>query len=92
MSSRSPDLQGLEQLVRDSTASTSSLVELVRQLIDSHNELLETVDAMSEALVAISAEVAALKADRLANAPDGHRPLRSLGRVVDSEAASRRTP
>jgi hypothetical protein len=66
MSSRSSDLQVLEQLVRDSTAGTSSMVELVKQLIDSQNELLETVDAMSDALVAISAEVAALKADRVA--------------------------
>src|SRR3954451_16109239 len=54
----------LERALRDNAVVMDNMVEVVKNLLACHVDLLEVVDGMSEELATVSAEVAALKAER----------------------------
>src|SRR3954465_12005526 len=54
----------LERALRDNAVVMDNMVEVVKNLLACHVDLLEVIDGMGEELAAVSAEVAALKSDR----------------------------
>ena len=52
----------LEQVLRDNTDAINDVLEVVKDVIASHGQLLEIVDGLSYELSVVSAELAAVRA------------------------------
>jgi len=59
-----PPALALEQVLRDNTDAINNVLEVVKDVIASHGQLLEIIDGLSYELSVVSAELAAVRAGR----------------------------